>query len=80
MNQKDYFVMSLVYRGQLIIIFLLQLLLARGICQLVAALVALDICGEEVSDGVQYLALDPICIILPVVICVLFLQFFFYVC
>lgn len=33
MNQKGYFVMSLVYRGQLIIIFLLQLLLARGFCQ-----------------------------------------------
>lgn len=33
MNQKGYFVMSLVDRGQLIIIFLLQLLLARVFCQ-----------------------------------------------
>lgn len=47
MNQKGYFVMSLVDRVQLIIIFLLQLLLACGFCQLVAALVALDICGGK---------------------------------
>lgn len=33
--------MSLVDRGQLIIIFLLQLLLARVFCQFVAALVAI---------------------------------------
>ncbi|KAM3355825.1 hypothetical protein P3S68_022539 [Capsicum galapagoense] len=63
----------------MIVIFLLQLLLDRGFYQ---HWWPLDIYGgslsiggpwtfmEEVSDGVPYLALGSICIILPVVISV----------
>ncbi|WMV59575.1 hypothetical protein MTR67_052960 [Solanum verrucosum] len=89
MSQKGYFVMSLVDRGQPIIIFLLQLLLARVFCQVSLLPVFASLTPhpllvlvvwaresllqhwlpltfvEEVSDGVQYLALGPICIILP---------------